>query len=412
MSPATRMSSRRKDTSQVLAGKKRRALKDVSNKTAKQNNGGERSSKRLRSGVAVEKKATVKIQRRAPPKKKEAVSNDKDNDIHEEPVVVEKNRRRSTRLRKSTKPPKPVVPSSDVVVDVVNTEAAEAAALSPDNRLIGSEYQYKGTVDLMDERDKDDPSCACTYVHDMYDNFREKEVTCNPGLSLSNQPEIGANMRAILVDWLVEVHLKFRLVPETLYLTVNIADRYLSRKEVTKKCLQLVGVTSLMIAAKYEEIYPMGLDDLVYICDRAYTRQDLLDMEYKILRALNYGITIPTAHSFLVRFLKAAHADKRLVQISCMVLDSTLISYNLLGFLPSQLAAASIAIARHSVGRNIWSPTLLKYAYYSQEEIEPVARALLVETDGMNPDLRSVHKKYASARYGAVADTTLRSLDD
>lgn len=148
---------------------------------------------------------------------------------------------------------------------------------TPDNRLIGNEYQYRGTVDLMDERDNDDPSCACPYVNDMYETFREKEVTTTPCLYLSNQPQISEGMRSILVDWLVEVHLKFRLVPETLYLTVNIADRYLSRKEVSKKNLQLVGVTSLMIAAKYEEIYPMSLDDLVYICDSAYTRNDVSD---------------------------------------------------------------------------------------------------------------------------------------
>ena len=139
----------------------------------------------------------------------------------------------------------------------------------------------------------------------------------------------------------------------------------------------------------------------------------LLDMEYQILRTLNYAITIPTAHSFLVRFLKAAHADKRLVQISCMVLDSTLMRYKLLEYLPSQLAAAAIAIARHSVGRNIWSPTLLRYAYYSQEEILPVARVVLEEKLQIDEtDLSSVHKKYSSTRYGAVADTILISLDE
>ena len=55
-------------------------------------------------------------------------------------------------------------------------------------------------------------------------------------------------MRAILVDWLVEVHMKMRLVPETLYLTVNIIDRYLAKTEVSRPKLQLVIVTSLLIA--------------------------------------------------------------------------------------------------------------------------------------------------------------------
>lgn len=151
-----------------------------------------------------------------------------------------------------------------------------AYSSSPQNRLIGNEYQYRGTVDFMDERDAGEPICAMPYVKVMYEHFREKEKTSRPSaFYLDVQPELSDIMRAILVDWLAEVHLKFRLVPETLYLTINIVDRYLSRATVSKKNLQLIGVTSLMIAAKYEEIYPMGLDDLVYICDSAYNRSDV-----------------------------------------------------------------------------------------------------------------------------------------
>ena len=79
-------------------------------------------------------------------------------------------------------------------------------------------------------------------------------------------------MRAILIDWLVEVHMKFRLVPETLYLCVNIIDRYCSIQEVRRSQLQLVGVTALFLACKYEEIYPPEVRDcvcLLYTSDAA-----------------------------------------------------------------------------------------------------------------------------------------------
>ena len=102
-------------------------------------------------------------------------------------------------------------------------------------------------------------------------------------------------------------------------------------------------------------------------------------MEETILKTLEYQITIPSAHAFLVRYLKAAHADKKIVQLSCYILDGTLQSYQLLHYLPSQLAAAAVFIARRSVGRNSWSPTLLKYAEYCEEEVIPVARAILAE---------------------------------
>lgn len=107
----------------------------------------------------------------------------------------------------------------------------------------------------------------------MYHHFRSKEAftTACPEY-MENQQFIDQRMRSILVDWLVEVHLKFKLVPETLYLVVNLIDRYLAKKEVTRSKLQLVGVTALFIATKYEEIYPPELRDLVYICDRAYSK--------------------------------------------------------------------------------------------------------------------------------------------
>jgi G2/mitotic-specific cyclin-B, other len=79
-------------------------------------------------------------------------------------------------------------------------------------------------------------------------------------------------MRSILVDWLIEVHLKFKLLPETLFITVSIIDRFLEKVRVQKSRLQLVGVTALFIASKYEEIYPPELKDFVYITDGAYKK--------------------------------------------------------------------------------------------------------------------------------------------
>ena len=114
-----------------------------------------------------------------------------------------------------------------------------------------------------------------------------------------------------LVDWLVEVHLKFKLRIETLYLTVNVIDQYLQIQQVNRSKLQLVGVTALLIASKYEEIYPPEVRDLVYITDRTYTRNQILTMESVMLNALKFRITVPTCMVFLERFLKAARADKK-----------------------------------------------------------------------------------------------------
>ena len=130
-------------------------------------------------------------------------------------------------------------------------------------------------------------------------------------------------------------------------------------------------------------------------------------MEELILKSLEYHITIPSGHAFLVRYLKAGHADKKIVQLSCYLMDGTLQSYNLLEFLPSQLAAAAVYISRRVVGRNGWSPTLLNYSDYAEEEIIPVARTLLQTKKNMDQELKAVEKKYASNRYGAVTTIDL-----
>ena len=169
------------------------------------------------------------------------------------------------------------------------------------------------------------------------------------------QGDVNEKMRAILVDWLVDVHLKFKLMPETLFLTTNLIDRFLEAKQVTRKHLQLVrrgqrgrgaggeqrhpwpawaalaggtsascraalspaslresllppqvGVTAMLVASKYEEIWAPEVRDFVYISDRAYTRDQILNMEKIMLNVLRFNLTVPTPFNFLARFFKAA----------------------------------------------------------------------------------------------------------
>ena len=93
-------------------------------------------------------------------------------------------------------------------------------------------------------------------------------------------------MRGILVDWIIEVHLRFHLMPETLFLTINLIDRYLEKTQIMRTRLQLVAVAALLIASKYEEIYPPIVSDFVYITDNAYTREEILQMEQRMLTSL------------------------------------------------------------------------------------------------------------------------------
>ena len=110
---------------------------------------------------------------------------------------------------------------------------------------------------------------------------------------MEKQTDVNEKMRAILIDWLVEVHLKFKLMVETLYLTVNLIDRFLEKEQITRNKLQLVGVTAMFIASKYEEIYAPECRDFVYISDKAYTRDEILRMEGLMLSCLLYTSPSP-----------------------------------------------------------------------------------------------------------------------
>lgn len=123
---------------------------------------------------------------------------------------------------------------------------------------------------------------------------------------MNSQPEINEKMRAILIDWLIEVHNKFELTNETLYLTINIVDRFLAAETVARRELQCVGMSAMLIASKYEEIWAPEVNDFVQISDRAYEHKHVLVMEKRILGRLEWNLTVPTPYVFITRFIKAS----------------------------------------------------------------------------------------------------------
>ncbi|KAH9325270.1 hypothetical protein KI387_005448, partial [Taxus chinensis] len=133
----------------------------------------------------------------------------------------------------------------------------------------------------IDEADKGNPLAVADYVQDIYSFYRETEI-----------------------------HLEFKLMHETLFLVINIFDRYLSRKTVVRKSLQLVAVAAMFVACKYEETSIPTVEDFIYISDNAYTRAEILQMEKSILNTLQFSLALPTPYVFMKRFLKAAGSDR------------------------------------------------------------------------------------------------------
>ena len=124
--------------------------------------------------------------------------------------------------------------------------------------------------------------------------------------------QIQPRFRFILVDWIVAVQVRFSLLPETLYLSIALLDRYLQKKgdRLAKDRLQLLGVTCVYLAAKYEEMFPPDVNDFVFITDNTYTVRDVRLMEIDILDVMNFFIGFPLPIHFLRRYSKVAKVIK------------------------------------------------------------------------------------------------------
>ena len=214
-------------------------------------------------------------------------------------------------------------------------------------------------------------------------------------------------MRAILVDWLIEVHYKFKLDPDTLFITINIIDRYLSKIVVKRQFLQLVGVTAMLIASKYEDIYPPPIQDFVYITDNAYTQKDILEMEFEILQALDFEVTFPSSFIFLNRYAKLLRADDVTKALARYLIELPLIEYRMLKYKPSMIAASAIYVAFHILKKKIHE-SLSDATQYTESGIRSCAKDLCILFHGINKiNLQAVKKKFSSSKFYKVGLITL-----
>lgn len=227
---------------------------------------------------------------------------------------------------------------------------------------------------------------------------------------MSFQNDINEKMRSILMDWLVEVHLKFRLKTETLYLTFNLIDRFLERVQVSRSKLQLVGVTCLLLASKYEEIYPPEVRDLVYVTDKAYTKQQILRMEGVVIRSLEFRLTVPTHYKFLVRYIKAAQCDTRTKLIAYYFCEKCMPEFHMLEYKPSIIASAAVLLAlKASDSSKSWTSTLEHYTKYTEGDIRPCAEKIIsIVQQAETASLQAIRKKYAQQKFGDAAGAAFR----
>lgn len=241
--------------------------------------------------------------------------------------------------------------SENVIEDI---EEIEEPAEDVEAKVSVAKGFAEGVEDL-DKEDLEDPLMVAEYVVEIFEYLKELEVTTRPNADyMEHQDDLEWKMRGILVDWLIEVHTRFHLLPETLFLAVNIIDRFLSAKVVQLDRLQLVGVTAMFIASKYEEVLSPHVANFRHVADDGFTEAEILSAERYVLTALNYDLSYPNPMNFLRRISKADNYDIQTRTLGKYLMEISLLDHRFMDYLPSHIAAGSMYLARRILERGSW----------------------------------------------------------
>uniref|UniRef100_A0A8B9P108 G2/mitotic-specific cyclin-B1 n=1 Tax=Apteryx owenii TaxID=8824 RepID=A0A8B9P108_APTOW len=281
----------------------------------------------------------------------------------------------------------------------------------------------------VDVEDGTDPNLCSEYVKDIYNYLRDLEEKQAVRPKYLAGQEITGNMRAILIDWLVQVQMKFRLLQETMYMTVAIIDRFLNLmlttlkscvltqviqslfvhshtslycfllqdNTVSKKTLQLVGVTAMFIASKYEEMYPPEIGDFAFVTDHTYTKSQIRQMEMKILRALDFGLGRPLPLHFLRRASKIAEVDLEQHTLAKYLMELSMVDYEMVHFPPSKTAAAASCLALKVLDGGEW------VSCACQIPLTSLGLDVLKAKLNLTLSLQTIKNKYASSKNAKIS---------
>ena len=248
------------------------------------------------------------------------------------------------------------------------------------------------------------------YLNEIYSNLLkdEKDLYYKPILGyMKMQTDINEQMRAILIDWLIEVHYRFRLKSETLYQTVWIIDTYLSMYPIVRARLQLLGIASLLISCKSQEIYYPQLNELIDITDGAYKREELIEMEEHVLKVLSFNIVSPTSNDFFNIIAKAFNFDNRQFFLGKYFLESSLIDYQMIKYSSSVIGVSCAYIVMKFFGINnykcLYSNEVIK-ENCPQKVIKEAAREICFLVKNLSQStLKAVKDKYSLPQFLNVA---------
>ena len=257
------------------------------------------------------------------------------------------------------------------------------------------------------------PQMVEEYFDDIYKYLKSIENSDLPKENYMKdvQKDINEKMRKILLDWLIDVHAKFNLLPETLFLTITIIDRYLSKKSINRKYLQLLGVTAMFLCSKYEDIYPPEIKDFIFMTDNAYTHEELVKMESDILEKIQFNMTYPTSLRFLEIYKKILNLKEIDFNRCRYLIEIALFDYHCCHFPPSLIASTCVyfnyKINKHkNKNLKLIESKLLSSIEYDLKEITPCLNCLIKAFKQMvdiNNTYTSILRKFAKKEYMKIS---------
>ena len=257
-----------------------------------------------------------------------------------------------------------------------------------------------------------DPMQHSEYVMETFQYYKSREAQFMVGDYIGHQLEITEAMRAILVDWLVEVQESFELNHETLYTAVKMTDLYLSKKQVRKEELQLVGATACLIACKVDERIPPLVDDFLYVCDDAYNREELMRMERKMLKVVGFDLGYSLSYRYVRRYGRVCRVTMPVLTLARYILELSLMEYGLnTDTSESKLAASCLVLALKMKGITGFKSTLEYFSGHQLAELEEIFNklaAMLRKPAG--PNLKTIRSKYSHRVFHEVATIPLPEL--
>lgn len=263
-------------------------------------------------------------------------------------------------------------------------------------------------IDIDNEKD---PNEYSEYAMASFEYFRAREQAQIVKHYMPNQPEISEKMRQILVDWQVEMQESFQLTHESLYLSVLFIDLYLSKETVKRENMQLLGACAILLASKFYDRMPPYLDDLVFVCDEAYSREEILKFEVDLMRVLEYDINLPVSYLCLRRYGKVVGFNMKQLTLARYVLELTLMEYQFVRESASKMAAATLLWTLFHFGKS-WDDSLVYHTGYKKEELMDLVGSLNeMVGKAHRRKLRTVFDKYSHENFFKVTDSVSKLPD-